>query len=69
MKRKYSLLTYIIWSVLLLLVLGIIFLPTDDKILLVYALIFTFFTAILDGTILVDWIEKKINKKEKNPLL
>lgn len=69
LKLKPSLLTYIVVVIAICAIIGFILLPNGDKVFLIYAIIFSIVTALFDGTILADWLEKRREKKARNPLV
>lgn len=68
-KFKLSLVSYIVMGIIVCIIIGFVLLPKEDKVYLVYALIFSVVTLFFDGTILADWLEKRREKKARNPLL
>ncbi len=68
-KRKSYILSYIVAGLVLLCMLGIFFLSKEDRFYVMYAAAFAVITAFFDGTTLSDWLEKRAEKRAKNPLI
>ena len=68
-KFKPSFISYMVMGVIVCLIIGFFLLPKEDKIYLVYAIIFSVVTLLFDGTVLAKWLEKRRDKKARNPLL
>ncbi len=68
-KRKSYILRYIVAGLVLLCMLGIFFLSKEDRFYVMYPAAFAVITAFFDGTIRSDWLEKRAEKRAKNPLI
>lgn len=68
-KRKPSILRYTVFSLMLLCVVGFFLLSKADRFYMIYAVLFTVITALFDGTIISDWLEKRAEKRAENPLI
>lgn len=68
-NRKSYALRYIVIGLILLCILGICFLTKEDRFYVIYAAAFAVITALFDGTIISNWLEKKAKKRAKNPLI
>lgn len=68
-KRKSHILRYLVVGLILVGVSACFLLPKEDRVYLIYAILFALITPLFDGMIIPNWLEKKAEKRAKNPLI